>query len=276
MQRGEAAWTASVVELKYEKNAARLVRTGHPVTSADGSVVERLSPYAPVIEDHNALLGPPDLQEELAGAFADVDQLKKWASRNRYAYNRFFRWPAIVDNLKLNDRINDRGALEVETHYRFLSAFSHATGTGYQLVHGRQSILGTCPQEHLLGELVLLYAASIAVTELRSFSAYVDERPKLDLRNHSEVEADVNSAVQATSYFWYPRIGEPAPYDFFEEANRLAYPQGRSGRDEHAPRPEDIPAVEVSYYANPLERLERLHHGAREMMTGYSYAPLWG
>jgi hypothetical protein len=276
LERGEAGWTSSVAELKFENNAARLVRIGHPVTSSDGSVVERLSPYAPVVEDHNALLGPPDLQEELAGAFADVEQLKKWASQNRYAYNRFLRWPAIIDNLKLNGRVSDREALEVETHYRFLSAFSHATGTGYRLVHGRQSVLGNCPQEHLLGELVLLYAASIAVTELRSFAAYVDERPERDMRSRTTVERDVITAAQTTSYFWYPRIGEPAPYDFFEEANRRAFPQGRGDRDELAPGPEDIPAAEVSYHSNPLERLERLHSGAREVTTGYSYAPLWG
>jgi hypothetical protein len=83
-------------------------------------------------------------------------------------------------------------------------------------------------------------------------------------------------AARTTIYFWYPRIGEPAPYDFFEEANRRAFLQGRGDRDELAPGPEDIPAAEVSYHSNPLERLERLHSGAREITTGYSYAPLWG
>jgi len=274
---GEAEWTKSVVDLKHDNKTVRLVRTGYPILSSDQTtVVEHLSPYDPVVDEHDAMLGPPDVQDDLAGAFSNPERLKEWASRNRSTYRRFLRWSAIIDNLQLNELMSNRQALELETHYRFLSAFTHATTAGYRaLDRQRRSSGAQSLHEHLLGELVLLYVSAIGATELRSFTTYVDARPQLELRTRTDVERVVSAAVQAIGYFWFPRLGSPVSYDFFEEANRRAYPNGRFERDEHAPRPEEIPGADVSYYANPLGRLEQLHIGGTEVATGYSHSSLW-
>lgn len=39
--------------------------------------------------------------------------------------------------------------------------------------------------------------------------------------------------------------------------------------------PTDIPAADVTYYSNPIERLGRMHTGENEMMTGHSFPPAW-
>jgi hypothetical protein len=95
------------------------------------------------------------------------------------------------------------------------------------------------------------------------------------LTTRANVQVVVGAVVQTIGYFWFPRLGSPVAYDFFEEANRRAYPNGRFERDEHAPRPEEIPGTDVSYYANPLRRLEQLHIGGTEVATGYSHSSLW-
>jgi hypothetical protein len=276
-KRGEADWTKSVVDLKHDNKTVRLVRTGHPILSPDHStVVEHLSPYAPAVDQHDAMLGPPDVQDDLAGAFSNPERLKEWAIRNRSTYRRFLRWSAITDNLQLNELMSDHQALELETHYRFLSTFTHATTAGYRALDRQRRFPGAQSlHEHLLGELVLLYVAAIGATELRSFTTYVDARPELELTTRSDVQRVVSAAVQTAGYFWFPRLGSPVAYDFFVEANRRAYPNGRFERDEHAPRPEEIPGTDVSYYANPLGRLEQLHTGGAEVATGYSHSSLW-
>jgi hypothetical protein len=275
-QRGEADWAESVVELKYANSAARLVRKGHSVRSQDGIIVEHVSPYEPVLDEHKALLGPPRVQDELAGPFSDPEQLKKWARRSQVAYHQYLSWSGILDNLQLNELVTARQTLELDTHYRFLSTFVHATTAGYRALDPQRGFPGAqYLRDHLLGELALLYVSAIGVTELKSFIAYVDARGHLEMTTRAEVEQAVSTAGEVISYFWFPRLGSPVPYDFFTEANRRAYPNGQFERDMRAPRPDEIPAAEVSYYANPLGRLEQLHLAGAEVSTGYSHVPMW-
>ena len=273
---GSATWASSVVSFERTPQGVALVRTGHPIKNQEGEVVERVSPYYPVIERHDAILGPPSSQSETPDAFSDPQQLREWAKQNASLYHRYLKWPAILSNLELNGRVSEREADGLEVHYRLLSAFTHPTGTGYQMVSPRRAGLYRDDRIHLLGELVLLYVCSMGVCELRSFLEYEAVRNTLTFKNHDELEGVCAALASTVGYFWFPRVGAPTQFDFFEEANRRAWATGGATvltRD--ATPPELIPPDEVSYYRNPLQRLERLHHGIGELTTGFSYRSLW-
>jgi hypothetical protein len=236
-----------------------------------------LSPYYPVIQAHDALLGPPESQDDVAEAFTDPEELRAWAKSNRSLYNNYLRWSSIIDNLELNSLLGPRQVSQLQAHYRFLSVFTHATGTGYKIVNQQQGALSRRGKsDHMLGELVLLYVCSLAVCELRAFIEFVDARSGLNLEGRHRLEDTAQHLASTASYLWFPRIGEPTDLDRFDEANRRAF-DSALGR----PRltgvllPEQIPPDEVGYYRDPLKRLVRLHQGESEMTTGFFYRPLW-
>jgi hypothetical protein len=162
-------------------------------------------------------------------------------------------------------------------HYRFLSAFTHATGTGYETIERQRGhpSLGK-NLDHFLGELALLYVCAIAIGELRAFLSFVDRRPKLILLDRMSVESICHDTARAISYMWFPRIGAPSQYDRFMEANRRAFDGGRGTLPfTGALGPEQIPEHEVGYYRDPLKRLVDLHTGAVEVTTGFYHDRLW-
>lgn len=274
---GTADWAHGVVAFERSRNSAVLIRTGHEVVNGEGQVVGQVSPYYPVLEHHNALLGPPDREADVAEAFSDPDRLRDWARSNRGLYRNYLRWSAVVDNMALNDCLTDRESIQLEVHYRFLSAFVHATGTGYtSLDPGRATSIIRRHNRHLATELALLYVCSIGISELRSFAKYVDRRPTLRLLDRAEIDHALRSASALTTYFWFPRVGKPTQYDYVEEANRRAHRERVPG-DWSRPsvRPDAIPNDEVGYYRDPFGRLAHLHTGGNEMSTGFGHAPLW-
>lgn len=275
-ESGQASWAPSVVSFERQGKYVALVRTGHHIANPDGTVVEHISPYHPVIDRHDAMLGPPDLQEHVAEAFSEPQQLREWAQGNSSLYHRYLKWSAIVDNLEVNDRLGEREGVQLGVHYQFLSAFVHATSTGYRLIDQTAGLETQDSHLHVLGELTLLYACSIAITEIRSLLEFVSRRDHIRFRNDHELKNATDIISSETSYFWFPRIGGPIGYDFVEEANRRADDEGRGTTPfTDAIPPDQISPDEVRYYRNPLKRLTSLHFGAREITTGLGYGPLW-
>jgi hypothetical protein len=217
------------------------------------------------------------VQDKVAEAFSEPEELREWARRNRGLHERYLRWSAILDNLELNSRLSPMEASQLAVHYRFLSAFTHATGTGYQTINRQRGHPGFGRKsDHLLGELILLYVCAISVCEMRAFLAFVDARPKLRLSSRDAFEERCRWVASMTSYLWFPRIGSPTAYDYFEEANRRAFDGGKATLPlSGALRPEQIAAADVGYYRDPLKRLLHLHQGGNELVTGFGYRPLW-
>lgn len=276
-ESGTADWTKDVVRFEQTRKGARLVRTGHPVVDDDGHVVERISPYYPVLEHHDAILGPERSQDQLAGPFADPDRLREWARTNSGLYRDYLRWSSLLENLRLNGRADESESMQLEVHYRFLSAYAHATPTGYEYVEpGRAGLFIRSEHWHAITELALLYACSIGISELRSFVEFADRRPKLILNNRADVIEACDSVSDLTAYLWYPRVGQPTDYDYVQEANRRAHRSRKPGQWGQPPdHPRSIPSNEVSYYADPLKRLAALHTGGNEITTGLGFQPLW-
>jgi len=269
-------WTETVVSFDRSKKLVRMVRTGYPIKDDAGVVVEQLSPYYPAMQHHNATLGPANVQEHLAPSFSEPGHLAEWATRNRGWYDRYLKWSSIVDNLTLNSRVTAEQAIQLGVHYRFLSAFVHATDTGYDMVNGRGAVRQESLSRHLFGELALLYLCVIAVAEMLAFFEFVDARPKVFLEGRDSMNADCAEVAAMTSYLWFPRLGAPTVFDRFEQANRSAHDGGRGVFPfAGARRPNEFADDEVGYYRDPLERLGHLHQGLREFTTSFGFDALW-
>jgi hypothetical protein len=99
-----------------------------------------------------------------------------------------------------------------------------------------------------------------------------DRQPPVRITGRSEIEELVSAAEAACAHLWPPG-GVPHDYDRVQEINRLAF----RSRRETGRRPERIPVDDDSilYYADPLDRLRRMHTSFSEMMTGVSYQSPW-
>lgn len=268
-------WTADVTSVTRTSNgrALKIVRRGHSAKNSDGEVTEQISPYWVALDRYDAFTGHPDLQAATARPFSSVEELETWAKRNQAVYGTFLKWSSILWNLQLSDLVTQTELLQLQVHYTFLSAFAHATNKRRDSTgQGRP---GGPPADHVLSELILLYACAIAIAELRAWGAFFERRPAMLEPLATDVQHRIAAATRTIDYFWFLG-GTPQPFDFYQEANRRShenYQQGGVGRSRVDPT--DIPTADVTYYSNPIERLGRMHTGENEMMTGLSFPPAW-
>jgi len=267
-------WTLDVVSLQRVKSgkALRLVRLGHKVRdNASGEVREQISPYWPVMGKYDAFLGHPDVQALTVRPFDPLDQREAWSKRNQAMYGAYLRWGSVSSNLELNELASNLETVQLQVHYAFLSAFAHATRSGYEV--GRGTFPNGPPASHVLGEIVLLYVATIAISELRTWVTYVERRPHLLAPLSPTITDLLRRADGVVAYFWFLG-GCPQQFDYCQEANRRAHLRLLAGeRPEIGPT--ELEADDVGYYAEPFDRLVRLHTGAVEMTTGFGYPPAW-
>jgi hypothetical protein len=266
-------WTRDVISVERVRNgrAMRLVRSGHSVRDGAGNEEERISPYWVALQHYDAFVGHPHAQAHTVRPFDDIDHRVEWATRNQALYGAFLRWSSLCSNLQLNDLVSDADLVQLQVHYSFLSAFTHATSSGYHI--DRRSMPGGPSASHVLGELALLYATAIAIAQIDTWVTYARRRLHLLTAPRDEVLATVDRARDVIGYFWFLG-GEPQAFDRYQEANRRAHPRLLSG-ERPTTRPEDLDAHDIGYYANPFERVRRMHAGEQEMTTGFSFAPMW-
>lgn len=269
----DAPWTREVASITpvRQGRALKLVRFGHNVVDVDGNVNERISPYWVAVEHYDAFVGHPDLQIATARPFSSLEELEQWARRNQALYSAFLKWSSICWNLQLSGLVMPATLTQLQVHYSFLSAFTHAVNTRRRAIgHTRP---GGPSAEHVVGELVLLYAAAIGISEIKAWETYIDGRRSLLAPLSPRITQQVARTEAVVGYVWF-LVGGPQPFDLYQEANRRADPLLRSGA-RSAVTPEMIPEDEVRYYADPVERLSRMHVGEREGTTGFSFAPAW-
>ena len=185
-------WTRDVESIERTRNgrALRLVRMGHKVRTAAGEEREQISPYWPALEQYDAFIGHPDAQLHIVQPFDDLDIRVEWASRNQAVYGAFLRWGSLCSNLQLNNLASDAELVQLQAHYAFLSAFTHATKSGYEC--DRVARPGAPNSAHLFGELALLYVIAVAIAQVDAWSAYVERRPHLLSTLRPEVLSAVN------------------------------------------------------------------------------------
>jgi hypothetical protein len=119
----------------------------------------------------------------------------------------------------------------------------------------------------------LLYAIVFAVEELRNFRAMAEREPSVGIDEWESTEQLCNEAWRLSSHLWFPGQ-EPHDYDRFHEANRRAFRERRSGGGAIESLAE-LPAEQIGYYVNPLDRLVKLHSSVVERITGLTYKSPW-
>lgn len=264
---GTEPWTQGVRSLeRHGRSRAVIVREGFDVQDDEGAVVQKLSPYWLFTRRHQPLVGRAGDQAD--DGLGDVEELKINARRNEDLYRSYLSWSALRDNLVLNDLYTEAEVRRVDVHYRFLSMYVHGTSAGYDPFRDG----GISGHDHYFGELVLLYVAWVAASELDTFARYLARRHLGGGDELRDLSADLTIA---TAYFWPPK-GAPQAYDRWTEANRRRIIQLRANRqDEPAVAPAELMEDDVNYYVDPLRRLRGLHATTQEFTTGFTYVSPW-
>jgi hypothetical protein len=206
-------WTRDVKSIERTKDgkALRLIRSGHSVCDDTGHERERISPYWVTLEHHDAFLGHPKIQPQVVRPFDDPDERVKWARRNQALYTAYLKWSSLCGNLELNNLASAGDVLQIQVHYAFLSAFTHATKSGYEVDH-RASMPNEPSAAHVLGELALLYAAAIGDAHVETWDTYVNQRPQLLMPLRPEMREQVDRLQTVVAYFWFLG-GSPQQFD---------------------------------------------------------------
>lgn len=264
-------WTKDIRSWsRTSKGDVRIVREGLKSKSDDGQPGRQISIYYFLLEQYRPSLGPPSAQ---TGDWSiSLDDLRRMADENQDLWNVYLRWSAVKENLKVNGLVDEVDVGRLDAHYRFLSGFAHPVVDHRREVYGKDALLGWPKYDHYSSELVLLYAITLGVLEVRNFIRTLDQPPTPTLANADEVEQILTAAESATSYFWF--LGaNPHAYDTWKARNEVAFglmKDGVKGELPAEPAPDEVP-----YPADPLRRLVALHGSAQEMMTGLAYVSPW-
>lgn len=194
-------WTNDVVSVERadKGRALRLTRLGHAVAGEDGVERERISPYWVAMDHYNAFVGHPNRQAGTVRPFDDLETRLAWARKNRSLYGNYMRWSSICHNLELSGLVGPGEILQLQVHYGFLSAFTHATQTGYDL--NLRPNPGGPPTDHVLSELALLYVCTIAIAEIDAWVNYIGRRPEMLAPLRPSIADLVEGLRSTVSYF---------------------------------------------------------------------------
>lgn len=266
-----AEWTKTIRDwTRTRRGEVRMVREGLYSGPDDDGDRRQVSIYYFLLEQYEPTLGPPSVQTE--DWAISTDELRRMARENQAMWRVYLTWTSLLSNLQENQLVDDIDAGRLATHYRFLSGYAHPVVDHRRETYGRDALLGWPKYDHYSSELVLLYAITLGVLELRNFIRSLDQRPAPTLASLDEVEQVLVAAQSATSYFWF--LGaNPHPYDTWKARNEVAFRAMRDGVRVERP-PEPTPS-EVPYPSDPLRRLVALHGSAHEMMTGLVYVSPW-
>jgi hypothetical protein len=268
-------WTQDITTWDRPKNKdkAVLVREGIPVRSESGETEYLLSYFYRLMENYRPFAPRPNDVERLDNGLDDLDVTRRHAAANKADYQLHLRWPSIKRNLQLNGLADEFALEQLETHYRFLSAFTHPITDTRGLLYGRNE--WSIPRyDHYSSELCLLYVIVLASWELQNFTDMSRRPPTVTLAHADEVETLQDSLRRASAHFWFVG-GTPHAYDRFQARNQASWKAHRAaGREGPVPRV-DVADDDIGYYTNPLERLVDMHGSTWEYSTGFGYESPW-
>jgi len=180
---------------------------------------EWISTYSEWAEHYNPFSGPPNVQDQLIGAFMDVADRTRLARESHELRERVFSFRALREHLDLNGLLGPVDAIQLGIHYGFLSAFTHPTAAGYSAALGRHRPRSAA-YDHYCSELLALYVCRIACLEIGVVREGLARKPQCGLARASEVDRLVDETVERIDHFWFFG-GSPTDYDRVMTANYL-------------------------------------------------------
>jgi hypothetical protein len=274
IEEGREHFAAILDVRRVGRNRAEIVRSGVHFTGGEqGPDAPALSIYYSIIYDYDPFTGGKTAQEFIGEWPFREDAKHRRGARQAEVWAENLAWRQLKENLLLNDCYTSAELARWEVHYSFLSAYTHPTARGLDLMHGR-NFPKAIRYDHYASELALLYVITFARLELEVFEAMTCRVPVVDLGGWDAVRADIARGEALSSHLWFPR-GTPHAYDRVQEANRRGVTrQGAIVPMAERPKPGDLTDEDVLYYSNPLRRIIAMHSHLEEM-TGFTYISPW-
>jgi hypothetical protein len=268
-------WTDVIDWRRTHTGAVRIVREGIFSESNEDGSRQTIGIHYFLLRDYSPFVGPPDVYGRLDDGLSEPEDRHAYAEQQRSMYDIYLKWPSLRENVKANGFADEVALSKLDCHYRFLSAFVHPISDVTRLLYGRHGSWNAPFYDHYSSELVLLYSVVMAVDEIRNFGEMARQEPTVEVEDWHRTETLCDLAWALSGYLWYPGQ-QPHDHDRYEEANRRAF-RGLRATQERMPPPDPatLPADEISYYANPLQRLVALHASKQEMITGLVYISPW-
>ena len=263
--------------VRSRRGNVRIVREA-TVEGSETTPGYKISPLYFLARKYSPFAGRPTDQDFLDDGLIDVDRQREQAHRHRNLYEKHLSWQSITESLGANGFYNHVQLQQLQVHYRFLSAYTHALQAGYDLLHPRRRST-TDGYDHYSSEIVLLYVNAIAAREIEAFLNMAEHPPVVEVAQVDEAHTAARRSRRLSAHLWFP--GDlPHAYDRFIAANRAVwrhYREHRSLPDARAatPSPSALAEEDVDYYANPLTRLIGMHQSQHEMTTGNVYRSPW-
>lgn len=269
LRAAQAGGQSDIATWWWDDSGMNVVRRGlHSARSKKGRG-QTISPYYFRVGDYDPFTGGNKHAGELARPFWTKADREEWAAEAAAAWKTLFVHRRVLQALRVNRLLPSAEAVQVDVHYAFLSAFAHPSARGYEAIYGRDSPERMGSFDHYASELALLYVITIAAAELDIFARMARRPPRLHLSGWAAVEAELKESRLASSYFWFLG-GAPTMFDRIDTVHT---PAGRTKPKWGRPRtdPATIGAAHVRYYADPLDRLVKLHSSYQEIATGLAY-----
>jgi hypothetical protein len=268
---------------RLPKDRVRAVWRGARVVDEKGELLYFLSVYYKWWKDYDPLVAPERDVSKLASGHPESPAARSAYSRTqREMWRDVLAWKNLKESLLLNELASETEIVQLDVHHRFLSAYAHPfTEDITDRLYGRNSLRRWPTEDHYAEELVLLYACTFAIDELRNFERMSQNEPRVDLDDWDSVRREIATAEDQIGHFWPPGRA-PFSYDRAKEANQRVFDavaaQHEAGEPLAPPpaiAPGTIPDGEVRYYPDPLHRLVQLHSGFLEGTTGVSWSSPW-
>lgn len=229
---------------------------------------QTVSPYYFRVDDFDPFTGGKKHAAEVASPFWRKAHREDWAAQSLAMWRRYFVHERVLKALDVNHLLPGWMRIQVDIHYGFLSGYAHPSKKGYEAFHGLNHPDRLGAFDHYGSEIALLYVITLAAAELDIFMRMARRKPMLGLRDWDDIASEVRDARLAASHFWFLG-GEPQMLDRLDTVHTPAGEDPKWGRPRRDWR--KLRDWDVQYYADPLDRLVRLHHGWSEMSSGLVY-----
>ena len=124
---------------------------------------------------------------------------------------------------QVNELADAREVLQLDVHHRFLSAFVHPFSEAVTESVYHPIYRGDWPiEDHYAEELVLLYACTFAIDELRDLERMTRREPTAVFTRWDEVRTELEIAEAQIAHFWAPGRA-PYAFDRIHEANQRVF-----------------------------------------------------
>lgn len=272
-RKAHADWAKNVHRMtRSDNDTVRMELRGY--TSTDPAVDLTISIYYFLLEEYQPFVAAAKEQKHFVPEHGSRKRQAEYAAAQHELYHTHLRWPALISNLRMNDLATNTDIARIGVHYRFLSAFVHPLKNHYRKLYGNHSELGRpLRYDHYSSELILLYTIAFAIYEIRSLVAAAERSPTFGIFESERLAEQLDAATLAMSHLWF--VGDaPGLFDRIRNVNANYWRPPEESEPTALADPTTIPADDVLYFQDPLQRIIMLHRTAHEMM-GYSFVSPW-